>query len=102
MKIWDAETGQELLALNGLTSVVSSVCFSPDGKRIVTGGEEANNSGSLRVWDATQGLLLHSVSGLGSMVTDVDFSPDGRRLVSSGRGRTVKVWLLPPNLRPRQ
>lgn len=36
-KVWDAATGQELLTLNGHTAPVSSVTFSPDGQRIVTG-----------------------------------------------------------------
>ena len=37
MKVWDADTGQETLTLKGHTSWVTSVAFSPDGKRIVTG-----------------------------------------------------------------
>ena len=39
-KVWDAETGQELLSLKGHTSCVISVAFSPDGKRIVTGSAD--------------------------------------------------------------
>ena len=34
VKVWDATTGQELLTLKGHTGAVSSVAFSPDGKRI--------------------------------------------------------------------
>ena len=36
MKVWDADKGQELLSLKGHTDLVTSVAFSPDGKRIVT------------------------------------------------------------------
>ena len=37
VKVWDADTGTEILTLKGHTGQVSSVAFSPDGKRIVSG-----------------------------------------------------------------
>jgi WD40 repeat protein len=37
VKVWDAQTGQELLSLKGHTSNVSSAAFSPDGQRLVSG-----------------------------------------------------------------
>ena len=40
VKVWDAATGQETLTLKGhtslVTSVVTSVAFSPDGKRLAS------------------------------------------------------------------
>ena len=40
--------GQETLTLKGHTGVVRSVAFSPDGKRIVSGGRD------IKVWDASK------------------------------------------------
>ena len=37
-KVWDATTGQEILALRGHEGSVASVAFSPDGKRIAGAG----------------------------------------------------------------
>ncbi len=37
IKLWDAETGEELNTLKGHTWPVSACAFSPDGKRIVLG-----------------------------------------------------------------
>ena len=51
IKIWDAQTGQQLLTLKGHVAWVWSVAFSPDGKRIVSGSED----GTLKVWDTETG-----------------------------------------------
>jgi WD40 repeat protein len=40
VKLWDAETGQELLALRGHTGPVMGVAFSPDGTRLFTAGAD--------------------------------------------------------------
>src|SRR5262249_5183683 len=37
VKVWDAQTGQQALTLKGHTAPVSSVAFSPDGRRIASG-----------------------------------------------------------------
>jgi WD40 repeat protein/serine/threonine protein kinase len=80
-KVWDAQTGHELLSLKG-----DGGGFSPDGKRLVGGS---------KVWDAQTGheLFTLPISGHGSSVTSV-FSPDGKRLAShaSYGDDTVKVW----------
>ena len=90
--------GQETLTLKGRASEVYSVSFSPDGKRIVTGG---GGSGTVKVWDAQTGQETLTLMGHSGRVTSVSFSPDGKRIVSGGGYRTavfaglrgvVKVW----------
>ena len=46
LKIWDAVTGKEYLSLKGHKGPVTSVAFSRDGQRIVSGSED----GTVRVW----------------------------------------------------
>ncbi len=46
MRLWDPETGQELLVLAGHRSGVSAVAFSPEGNRLAAAGED----GSIRLY----------------------------------------------------
>ena len=49
VKLWDADTGQEVLTLRGHTAGVNCLAFSPDGDWIASGSIDA----TARIWDAT-------------------------------------------------
>ena len=48
VKIWDTETGEEILTLRGHQHTVTSLSFSHDGRRLAS----ADNQGSIHIWDA--------------------------------------------------
>jgi hypothetical protein len=72
------------------------VAFSPDGKRVVTGGGDR----TVRVWDTLTGASLAELKGHIGPVMSVSFSADGTRIVSASRGTADKpgevfVWDAP-------
>ncbi|KAG6328858.1 hypothetical protein ID866_10232, partial [Astraeus odoratus] len=62
--------------LQGHTTSINSVAFSPDEEFIVSGTDDG-----IRLWDAETGGVLSAA-----------FSPDGRRIVSGGEDRTIRIW----------
>jgi len=90
-KVWDAEKGQEVLALKGHTGGVSSVSWSPDGKRILTGSKDRWDR-TAKVWDAEKGQEVLALKGHTGGVTSVAWSPDGKRIVTGSGDTTAKVW----------
>jgi WD40 repeat protein len=67
-----------------------NVAFSPDGRRLVTGGPE----NTVKVWDVRTGDELRTLRGHSGDVYAVAFSPDlgGRSVASAGEDSSVKVW----------
>ena len=77
------------LVIQGYTSLVTSVAFSPDGRHIVSSSLDQ----TIRVWGAqTGGQVGYLLQGHTSSVNSVAFSPDGRHIVSGFWDRTIRVW----------
>ena len=68
-------------------TLIRLVAWSPDGVRLVGGGED----GSICLWDAKNGTLLQRLPGHHESVMCVAWSPDGSRLASTG-GSELLVW----------
>jgi WD40 repeat protein len=79
-RVWDAETGTQLLELKGPQGGVQSAAFSPDGTRIVTGSRDKG----VQVWDVRTGTILVELNGHAGAVTCVGYSPDGTRIITGG------------------
>jgi WD40 repeat protein len=77
----DVRTGQEILALSGHKERVTSVAFSPDGKRLASGEWNRGGEGEVKVWDTQTRQQLLAVKG--AAYGPVAFSPDGKRLAGS-------------------
>ncbi|UOX89931.1 pentapeptide repeat-containing protein [Amycolatopsis sp. FBCC-B4732] len=76
-----------LVPLFGHTGHVNSVTWSPDGTRILTGGD-----GGAKIWDRVTGQLLDQFTGHVGSVLVASWSPDGTRILTGGNDSTTRVW----------
>jgi len=86
-RLWGANTGKLVAALEGHTEAIHSATFSPDGQRIAT----ASADDSARVWDAKTGNVLRLLKH-GDNVYTVRFNPSGTRVVTASKDGTARVW----------
>jgi serine/threonine protein kinase len=95
VRIWDAKTGQEKLALPAQSLPVMCMSFSHDSRwlALATGDFSTRADGEITIWDTRTGEYIRTLSGHTAWVVCVIFSPDGRRLASSGGAdETVRLW----------
>jgi WD40 repeat protein len=99
VKLWDAQTGQQLPTFKGPTAEINALAFSRDGHRLACAFEDKDKT--VKVWDAQSGQQLLTLKDT-EWVYGLAFSPDGKRLLSAsgfadyGAGRddhaVVKIW----------
>ncbi|MFE6824607.1 WD40 repeat domain-containing protein [Streptomyces sp. NPDC057690] len=98
--VWDVtdpaqpvRTGTGTLRLAGLgnTGQIYAVAFSPDGRLLASGCENA----AVTLWDVTDPTHLTPaahLTGHRKAVLDLAFSPDGRIIAGCGVDTTVRLW----------
>ncbi|EJF64990.1 WD40 repeat-like protein, partial [Dichomitus squalens LYAD-421 SS1] len=74
---------------SSLTSSLTSVAYSSDRRRIISGSSD----GTMNAWDADTGKYIGGrLKGHSEAITRIRFSPDGSRFVSASRDDTIRVW----------
>jgi WD40 repeat protein len=86
LQLWDARTGQLVRTFLGHTDSITSIAFSPDGARFISGSADK----TLKLWNVHTGELLRTFVGHSDQIDSLAFSSDETRVVSSGT--EVKLW----------
>ncbi|KAL7752758.1 hypothetical protein RI367_001760 [Sorochytrium milnesiophthora] len=89
-RLWDAETGQELLTQEGHASEVYSIAFQCDGGLAVTGGLD----GHAKLWDLRTGRAIFNLQGHMRQVLSTDFAPNGYQVCTGSEDNSIKIWDL--------
>src|SRR5258706_4154551 len=77
------------LEWTGHTRAILSMCYSPDGTRVVSG----SNDKTIRIWDAESGTVIgEPLTGHTRGVNSVAYSPDGRHIISGSEDSTIRIW----------
>jgi WD40 repeat protein len=82
--------------LTGHPEVVAAVAFSPDGKRLLSGGFDETGFRKLshvRLWDIASGQAVWTGEAP-SGVPAVGFSPDGKTFASVPMQGSPSVWTI--------
>jgi RNA polymerase sigma factor (sigma-70 family) len=87
--LWDIDKGKELGSLTGHKSAVYGLAFSPDGKKLASGGYDH----TMRLWDLVQRKEISTTPTLTSPVYEMTFSPDGQTLIGHGVSENyIRRW----------
>jgi WD40 repeat protein/serine/threonine protein kinase len=92
--VWDADTGQQIAALDNDAPGASLLAFSADGHWLATSGRD-----EVRVFDTSSWRQVATVGG--PRVRSLGFDPSGPRLAVGTNDGVAAIWEIPSGRRVR-
>jgi len=91
--LWDLQTATLICTLRGHLLGIHSVAFSPDGRRLATGGSAGNEA--VKLWDTATHQEVLTLEGKGSLFRNLQFSPDGNTILAINVDGLLHLWNAP-------
>jgi WD40 repeat protein len=95
VRLWRLDGGEPVCAMLGHDFAARAVAFSPDGMRLVSGGDDE----AIRVWETGSGREVRAIRGhyhpdFTSTIWGLSISADSRRMLSAASDNSVRLWSL--------
>ena len=90
VRIFEADSTQEVCRCGGGMKNIRCLAFSPDGKWLATASED----NAIRLWDATTGKEVRRFRGQGYLYNALAFTRDGKHLAAGSSFARVELWPL--------
>ena len=88
VKVLNLVTKKEVASFKAHDFIVKSLNFSPDGRRLVTGGVDT----LVKVWDLKSQLPIQVHKGHAWWISGAEFTRDGQRILSHSEDEVLKIW----------
>ncbi len=88
---WDLESGKTIQSPNPLKGEITSLNFSDDGTKLVSGSKD----GGINLWDGKNGALIKSMQDTdknAGAIQNLTISPDGRVIHAANSNGKITVW----------
>jgi len=96
-KIWDVQSGQAVVKLDGgHTAFINTAVFSPDGRYVLT----ASDDGTAKLWsvvpakdgEPAMAMVVKTFAGHDDRVRFAAFTRDGLQIVTTSNDKTARLW----------
>jgi WD40 repeat protein len=87
LKLWNLETGAEVLTLRGHMAPVNAVVLAHKTLAV-----SASYDRTMKLWNLENGNEIRTLAGDSHLVNALALANDGRHLVSASYARQLKVW----------
>jgi WD40 repeat protein len=88
IRVWDVNSGDELLHNSAQICPTSSIVFSPDSATLITG----SMNGNLIFWDPRSGTERRRIAAHQTPIMGLTISPDGATLLTESQNGPAKFW----------